>query len=100
VSLKIVGEEKYGTSKNGTPIYLVECPVCRIQYRTAGWPSNLRSRRCCITCTRIPFAKLTEKDVIEIRLCKDAHRLIAKKYGVSPSTVHKILQGRKWKHVV
>lgn len=53
----------------------------------------------------IPFgerhhcAKLTVQQVLEIRLSKDRGTALALKYGVDKSTVYKIRDGKKWKHV-
>ena len=51
-----------------------------------------------------PYSKLTEAKVRAIRTAKsdtveDVHRL-AKRFGVTYSTVNNILKGRSWKHVL
>lgn len=45
-------------------------------------------------------AKLTEDDIREIRRCNDMKKIeLAKKYGVSYSTIKRILNKSSWKHV-
>lgn len=41
-------------------------------------------------------SKLTEQDVIAIRLSKDRPSVLAKRYGVHPSTIYCARTGRKW----
>ncbi len=45
------------------------------------------------------WAKLTEKDVIEIRKSTETCSALARKYGVSARTVSKAKTGKTWKHV-
>jgi hypothetical protein len=45
------------------------------------------------------WAKLTEKDVIEIRKSTETCRVLAEKYGVSSTVVSKARTGKTWKHV-
>ena len=48
-------------------------------------------------------AKLTNKKVLEIKhLWKIGHRnirVIAKNYGVTPSNIKKIVEGKAWTHI-
>ncbi len=47
-----------------------------------------------------PQAKLTEQIVMEIKQRSDeSTSLLAKEYGVSPSTIADIKAGRRWKHI-
>jgi hypothetical protein len=45
------------------------------------------------------WAKLTEKDVIEIRQSTETCRVLAQDYGVSPMVISKARRGKSWKHV-
>ena len=45
------------------------------------------------------WAKLTEKDVIEIRKSRETCRVLAQYYGVSPMVISKARRGKSWKHV-
>jgi len=45
------------------------------------------------------WAKLTEKDVIEIRKSTETCSVLARKYGVSNRTVSQARTGKTWKHV-
>lgn len=51
---------------------------------------------------RSASAKLTESQVIEIRMAADAESAasLAKRYGVSRATISDIIQRRRWEHVV
>lgn len=50
--------------------------------------------------SRCAWAKLTEADVVKIRLSKERTGVLAKRYGVNVSTVRAARSGRtKWKHV-
>lgn len=44
-------------------------------------------------------AKLTEQDVVDIRLSELPQKELAKKYKINIRHLHDILRGRKWKHV-
>lgn len=44
-------------------------------------------------------AKLTEEDVREIRASGLSGPALAAQYGVKPSAIYKLLDGRSWKHV-
>ena len=46
---------------------------------------------------RSPLARLTEKDVEEIRLADGTHGKIAESYGVARSTVSMIKSGKRWR---
>lgn len=46
-----------------------------------------------------PPSKLTDVDVIKIRLSNELIKVLAKKFGVSTSTVCDIQKGRIWKHL-
>jgi DNA-binding XRE family transcriptional regulator len=48
---------------------------------------------------RNPKAKLTEAQVIEIRNSAEKAPLLAKKYGVSRTTIYWIRNGRQWRSV-
>lgn len=48
---------------------------------------------------RIPKAKITEKQVIEILSMNDTYRNIAVRYGVAESTIGDIKTSRTWKHL-
>lgn len=45
-------------------------------------------------------AKLTEKDVLEIRACEGTLASIGERYGVNPSNVGMIRAGKTWKHLL
>lgn len=45
------------------------------------------------------WAKLTERDVIEIRRSTETCRVLAQKYGVSAMVISKARTGKTWKHV-
>lgn len=45
------------------------------------------------------WAKLTEKDVVEIRKSTEACSALAREYGVSVTTISKARTGKTWKHV-
>ena len=45
------------------------------------------------------WAKLTEKDVIEIRKSTKTCRVLAQEYGVSATVISKARTGKTWKHV-
>ena len=51
--------------------------------------------------SRHPTAKLSEEEARLILSMKGKHlqRTIADKFGVSPTTVHLILKGKRWKHI-
>ena len=44
-------------------------------------------------------AKLTEKDVIEIRASSDPQRAMARRFGVSDMAISKIKLRKSWKHI-
>jgi len=47
-------------------------------------------------------AKLTEKDVKDIRLARlsnESYREIAKRYSVTKATIIAVIKGRTWKHI-
>ncbi len=44
-------------------------------------------------------AKLTEKQIIEIRASKDSQRIIAKRFRVSYTTIQNIRRRKTWKHI-
>lgn len=44
-------------------------------------------------------AKLTELDALAIYRSQLSESQLAKKYGVSKSTIHGIKSGRRWQHV-
>ena len=47
----------------------------------------------------MPFAKLTESDVREIRASPLSSRIVAEKYNVDPAHIRLIRRGKIWKHV-
>lgn len=65
----------------------------------------VKGRRIVVRGSRRAFAKLSEQDVVEIRkdyLGRSRDRnmyFFARKYNVSPTTIHAVIQGRSWKHV-
>jgi hypothetical protein len=48
---------------------------------------------------RNPMAKLTDKDVLDIRASQLSGYQIAKNYGLSQTTIYGILQRKRWKHL-
>jgi hypothetical protein len=42
-------------------------------------------------------AKLTEAEVVEIRAFKELHKLLAERYGVTPSSISLIKSRRHWR---
>lgn len=50
---------------------------------------------------KIASAKLSESQVIDIRMLAETNtrRAIAKRFGVAPSTIHKIVKRETWDHV-
>ena len=44
-------------------------------------------------------AKLTEKQVLEIRASDDTHAALAARFGVHPSTVRLVRTGKNWAHI-
>lgn len=44
-------------------------------------------------------AKLTESDVVEIRASKENFSKLAKKFGVSRSSIAQVVERRSWKHI-
>jgi hypothetical protein len=44
-------------------------------------------------------AKLTEKDVLEIRKFNETSASLARKYGVAATTITAILKRKTWKHI-
>ena len=70
------------------------------ELRLLGWTLEKREKAGdLVRGTRHRDAKLTEKDVIEIRLSPARHVDLAKKYGVHPTTIINIRQGTTWRHV-
>lgn len=49
--------------------------------------------------SQMPFAKLTESDVREIRASPLSSRIVAEKYNVDPAHIRLIRRGKIWKHV-
>jgi hypothetical protein len=47
----------------------------------------------------IPWAKLTEDQVREIRKTEGSTPVLGRRYGVSPAAIWLIKSGRNWKHV-
>ncbi len=47
----------------------------------------------------LPFSKLTEEQIIDIRASKVAQEWLAKMYGVSQSTISTIKRRTTWKHI-
>ena len=45
------------------------------------------------------WAKLTESDVLEIRSSRERQFVLAKRFGLHPSTVSQIKAGLRWKHI-
>lgn len=46
-----------------------------------------------------PWAKLTEKEVLYIKSSSDSRKELAARFGVSPTTISSIRNGRTWKQV-
>lgn len=46
-----------------------------------------------------PKAKLTAKQALEIKTSTENRRIIAEKFGITPSHVNNIQAGRTWKHI-
>lgn len=44
-------------------------------------------------------ARITESDVVAIRAASGTSDVVAARFGVSPSTIRHIRQGKQWKHV-
>ena len=44
--------------------------------------------------------KLTEKDVIEIRISNEKHKVLADRYNVFISTISKVKRGETWSHLL
>ena len=51
------------------------------------------------TGSRHHAAKLTEDDVVRIRLLPQSDTLVAKKFNVARTTINRIRNGRLWRHV-
>ena len=51
--------------------------------------------------TQMPNHKLNDYEVRTIRGLWPSHsfRVLARMYGLSPAQVHRIVRGRKWRHV-
>ena len=50
--------------------------------------------------TKVNSAKLTEKDVLEIRAIRGmSQRAIADRYGVTGETIRRIINRKTWKHI-
>ena len=50
--------------------------------------------------TKDPNAKLTESDIIDIRIDNRPQSMIAKDYGVHQAIISRIKSGKTWKHVI
>lgn len=68
------------------------------------WVTNMENRQHAVknllhlTGEKCPWSKLTQKDVVFIRLSKDlTAQELAEKYNVSVSTIRAVRQGKSWK---
>jgi hypothetical protein len=48
---------------------------------------------------RSVFAKLTERQVLEIRGSNESNALLAARYGMKPDSIAGIRNGRRWKNL-
>lgn len=48
----------------------------------------------------LPQSKLTEQEVIEIRLSSLSQQKLAEKYGVSSASINHIIHNKTWKHLI
>ena len=58
-----------------------------------------RGRRKDINGEKIGTAKLTAKDILEIRASSESLTVLAKRYGVHKSNISAIRSGKSWKHL-
>lgn len=49
--------------------------------------------------TKNPRTRLTDADVLAIRASSDRGTVLAKRYGVAPTTISHILTRRRWNHI-
>ena len=72
----------------------------RDELRLLGWTPEKRNKVSeSVRGTKHRDAKLNERDIIQIRLSSARHVDLAKKYGVDPSTIINVRQGKTWRHV-
>jgi hypothetical protein len=71
---------------------VVRCEACHDRKTTAS--------REHVSGERHPATHLTVEDVWAIRTSDDTERVLARRYGLANSTVHRIRAGQSWKYLV
>ena len=95
--LRIPGEGEQACHANGIP---GDDRLCNLRWDTAQ--NNSRDKHIHGTMSRGAvhgMAKLSDKDVLEIRKSSDTQNKLAKRYGVTQQMISCIVNGKSWRHL-